>query len=115
MSPEIIASGGGIPGVPRISAAEAPEEFALVAPATGVVGTGGTSNSTSLPVTGVSGKIVIGSTVTGTGVPANTTIVAQLSGTTQGGAGTYKTSNPTTLAALVNLTFTPGPALAFFP
>ena len=95
-------------------AQDAPEEFALLPPVTGVVGTGGASG-TSLPVTGVSGKIQLGMTVTGTGIPAGTTILAQTAGTTPGGAGTYKTSQATTAAALAALTFTAGPALAFFP
>jgi len=99
--------------MPRVTVAE-PDPLALLPPATGVVGTGGASG-TSLPVTGVSGTIQIGMTVSGTGVPANTTIVAQIAGTTPGGAGTYRTSQATTAAALAALTFTAGPALSFFP
>jgi hypothetical protein len=87
---------------------------ALLPPATGVVGAGGASG-TSLPVTGVSGKIQMGMTVSGPGVPAGTTILAQTAGTTPGGAGTYRTSVATTSAALDALTFTAGPSLAFFP
>ena len=90
------------------------EPQALLPPVTAVVGVGGASG-TSLPVTGVSGKIQLGMTVTGTGIPAGTTIVAQTAGTTPGGAGTYKTSAATTAAAAASVTFTAGPSLAFFP
>lgn len=51
----------------------------------------GTQTGTSLVVTSVTGLISIGDTISGTGVTAGTTIVAQVSGTT-GGAGTYTTS-----------------------
>jgi len=93
---------------------ETVEPQALLPPVTAVVGVGGASG-TSLPVTGVSGKIQIGMTVTGTGIPANTTITAQTAGTTPGGAGTYRTSQATTAAAAAAVTFTAGPSLAFFP
>ena len=99
--------------VPR-EVVETPEPLALLPPVTGVVGTGGASG-TSLPVTGVAGKIQLGMTVTGTGIPAGTTILAQTAGTTIGGAGTYRTSQATTAAAAAALTFTAGPSLAFFP
>lgn len=55
----------------------------------------GTGSGTNLTTTSVSGIIKTGDTVTGTGVPAGTTIVSQTSGTT-GGAGVYVTSGATT-------------------
>jgi hypothetical protein len=55
-------------------------------------------SGTNLTTTAVTGLISIGDTVTGTGVPANTTILSQTSGTT-GGAGVYVTSNATTATA----------------
>lgn len=57
-----------------------------------------TGTGTSLAASAVTGLISIGDTVAGTGVPAGTTIVAQVSGTT-GGAGTYTTSQATTISA----------------
>lgn len=55
----------------------------------------GTGSGTNLTTSAVSGIILVGDTVTGTGVPAGTTIVSQTSGTT-GGAGVYVTSVATT-------------------
>ncbi|MBI5430578.1 MAG: putative Ig domain-containing protein [Nitrosomonadales bacterium] len=55
----------------------------------------GTGSGTTLTATGVLGYIYKGSSVTGTGVPANTTIVSQVSGTT-GSDGVYTTNNATT-------------------
>lgn len=62
----------------------------------------GTGSGVNLTATAVTGVIGIGDTITGTGVPANTTIASQSSGTT-GGAGVYVTNNATTSsgAALV--------------
>lgn len=57
----------------------------------------GTGSGTSLTTSAVTGVIGIGDIVAGTGVPANTTIVSQTSGT-PGGAGVYVTSNATTSA-----------------
>jgi hypothetical protein len=54
-----------------------------------------TGAGTNLTTSAVTGLISIGDTITGTGVPANTTIVSQTSGT-PGGAGVYVTSNATT-------------------
>jgi hypothetical protein len=71
----------------------------------------GTGTGTSLAVTAVTGVIVVGATVAGTGVPAGTTITSQVSGTT-GGAGTYDTSVATTAAAAA-LTFTPPATVTF--
>lgn len=55
----------------------------------------GTGSGTNLTTTSVTGVIKVGDTVTGTGVPAGTTIVSQASGTS-GGAGVYVTSAATT-------------------
>lgn len=55
----------------------------------------GTGSGTNLTTTSVTGVIKAGDTVTGTGVPAGTTIVSQSSGTA-GGAGVYVTSAATT-------------------
>jgi phage tail sheath gpL-like len=66
-------------------------------------GTGTSSASTNLTVSAATGTIGIGSTVGGVGVPANTKIVSQTSGT-PGGNGVYVTNNVTTLAG-VALTF----------
>jgi hypothetical protein len=63
-----------------------------------------TGTGTSLAVTAVTGLISIGDTISGTGVPAGTTILAQVSGTA-GGAGTYTTSVATTAAAAAVTSF----------
>lgn len=55
----------------------------------------GTGSGTNLTVTGVTGVIRAGNTISGTGVTAGTTIVSQTSGT-PGGAGVYVTSAATT-------------------
>jgi hypothetical protein len=57
-----------------------------------------TGSGTNLTTTAVTGVISIGDTISGTGVPAGTTIVSQTSGTT-GGAGVYVTSVATTASA----------------
>lgn len=69
--------------------------------------TGSSTGTTSLTLSAVTNTVMIGATVTGTGVPAGTTIVSQLSGTT-GGAGVYITSQPTTLSNMA-LTITHPP------
>jgi hypothetical protein len=51
-----------------------------------------------LVITAVTGLISIGDSLSGTGVPAGTSIVSQISGT-PGGAGVYSTNNPCTSAA----------------
>jgi hypothetical protein len=56
------------------------------------------SPSTHLVVTAVTGTILIGQTVIGTGIPSSTTIVSQASGTT-GGAGTYILSGANTASS----------------
>lgn len=76
------------------------------ATATGSIGSTftATGTGTSLVVTAVTGLISIGDTIAGTGVPAGTTILAQVSGTT-GGAGTYTTSVATTASAAIVTSF----------
>lgn len=76
------------------------------ATATGSIGATFTATATGnqLAVTAVTGLISIGDTLAGTGVPAGTTIIAQVSGTT-GGAGTYTTSVATTAAAATVTSF----------
>ena len=56
------------------------------------------SPTTQLVVTSVTGIISIGDTAVGTGIPASTTFVSQLSGST-GGAGTYIMSQATTASS----------------
>jgi hypothetical protein len=68
--------------------------------------TGTSTGTTALTLASVAGVVLIGSTVTGTGVPAGLTIVSQQSGTL-GGAGVYITSAVTTLTSIA-LTITPG-------
>jgi hypothetical protein len=58
----------------------------------------GTGSGTNLTVSAVTGKIEVGNTIAGTGVPAGTKIVSQTSGT-PGGAGVYVTSGATTSSA----------------
>lgn len=58
----------------------------------------GTGAGTNLTTTATTGLISIGDTVTGTGVPAGTTIVSQTSGTL-GGNGVYVTSQATTASS----------------
>lgn len=76
---------------------------ALIAAATGATGATFIGNtigpSTLVTVTNVVGSIGIGSIISGVGIPANTTIVSQTSGTI-GGAGTYIISNS---ASLINI------------
>lgn len=57
-----------------------------------------TGTGTSLAVTSITGYLSVGDTISGTGVPAGTTIVAQVSGTT-GSNGTYTTSTATTASS----------------
>ena len=75
----------------------------VVTPFAAPTGTGTSTGTTSLTMSAVTGTIPIGATMTGAGVPANTIIVSQTSGTT-GGNGVYVTNNATTLTA-VALTF----------
>jgi hypothetical protein len=75
--------------------------------------TGTSTGTTSLTLAGVTGAVLLGATITGTGVPASTTIVAQQSGTS-GGAGVYTTSQATTLTN-VALTIIPGSSVSSWP
>lgn len=74
--------------------------------ATGSIGATFTATGTvnSLAVTAVTGFLSIGDSISGAGVPANTSITGQVSGT-PGGAGTYTTNNPTTAAAATVTSF----------
>lgn len=65
----------------------------------GAAFTGNSTGTNVLTVSSITGVITPGQTLLGTGVPANTTITAQLTGPT-GGNGTYQTSNNTTLTAI---------------
>jgi hypothetical protein len=65
--------------------------------------------ATTLTVSSVAGTITIGATVSGAGIPAGTTIMAQQSGTT-GSNGVYTTSQPTT-ANGTTVAFTPPPSV----
>lgn len=55
----------------------------------------GSGSGTDLTASAVAGTIAVGDLVNGTGVPSNTTILSQTSGT-PGGAGVYVTSGATT-------------------
>jgi len=63
-----------------------------------------TGSGTDLTTSAVTGLISIGDEISGTGVPAGTTIVSQTSGTT-GGAGVYVTSVATTASAATVTSF----------
>ena len=63
-----------------------------------------TGTGTSLVVTSLTGYLSVGETISGTGVPAGTTITAQTVGTT-GAAGTYTTSIATTASAATVTSF----------
>jgi len=80
---------------PTPTPTDAPEVTPLAVTPTGT-GTGNSTGTTSLTMSAVTGTIPIGSTVTGAGVPANTIIISQTSGTT-GSNGVYVTNNATTL------------------
>jgi hypothetical protein len=79
--------------------------LAFTPPAAAVTTGIGTGTGTSLVLTAVTGSIAVGNFVSGAGVPANTVILNQQTGTA-GGNGTYTTSQPTT-AASAPLAFTP--------
>ena len=76
------------------------------ASATGSIGATftATGSGTNLTTSAVTGLISVGDTISGTGVPAGTTIVSQTSGT-PGGAGVYVTSVATTAAAATVTSF----------
>ena len=76
-------------------------------------GTGTSTGTTTLTMSGVTGTIQLGSAITGSGVPAGTTIVQQQSGPF-GGNGVYLTSAPTTLDA-ITLAFATSSTVPFFP
>jgi len=73
---------------------------------TGSIGSTFTATATgsSLAVTALTGFLAVGDTISGTGVPVGTTIIAQTAGTT-GAAGTYTTSVVTTAAAATVTSF----------
>lgn len=64
----------------------------------------GTASGDSLTLSSLTGFVSIGDTVSGTGVPAGTTITSQVSGTA-GLAGVYKTSVATTASAATITTY----------
>lgn len=76
------------------------------ASATGAIGATftATASGANLTTTSVTGLISIGDVISGTGVPAGTTILSQTSGTT-GGAGVYVTSVATTASAATVTSF----------
>lgn len=76
------------------------------ASATGSMGATFTASGsgTNLTVSAVTGVLTVGETLSGTGIPAGTTIVSQTSGTT-GGAGVYVTSQATTISAATGTSF----------
>lgn len=76
------------------------------ASATGAMGATFTASGsgTNLTVSAVTGVLTVGETLSGTGIPAGTTIVSQTSGTT-GGAGVYVTSQATTISAATGTSF----------
>jgi hypothetical protein len=77
--------------------------------------TGNSTGTTSLTISNVAGgSIYVGSVITGTGVPANTHIVSQTSGTT-GGNGVYVTNNATTLTNVALTVTTTFPAFSAPP
>lgn len=61
-------------------------------------------NPNQITISAVTGVLSVGDTITGVGIPANTEITAQISGTA-GAAGVYETSNQTTAAAATVTTF----------
>jgi hypothetical protein len=84
------------------------------APGTAATGTGTATGSNQLTVAApITGSIVAGAAIAGTGVPAATTILGQISGTA-GAAGVYLTSAALTIAG-VALTFTPPPPASTWP
>jgi len=61
-------------------------------------------NPNQIDITSVTGVLSVGDTITGTGIPDNTEITAQISGTA-GGAGRYEVSNQITASAATVTTF----------
>ena len=96
--PELVTTGHGVmpPAVPPSASAS-----------------GTSTGTTTLTLSGVMGIVQLGSTITGSCVPAGTTITQQQSGAF-GKDGVYLTSAATTLAD-ITLTFTVGPTVPIFP
>ena len=67
-------------------------------------GTAVVGESTQITLSGVTGLVSIGDTLSGTGITAGTTVVSQVSGTT-GGAGVYQLSTTNTAAAATITSF----------
>jgi hypothetical protein len=108
----IVSQSSGTPGSAGTYVISQPTAAAITsAPlsASGVV-IEGTGTGTSLNVTSVTGLLNTGDVLSGTGVPAGTAIINQVSGT-PGGVGVYTTSNSTTPS---NASLTAQPLLAPF-
>jgi hypothetical protein len=108
-----IAAGGGAGTYTTNQATTATAAPLAFTPQSAVATGTGTATGTSLAVSAVNGTIVAGAAISGSGVPAATTIVSQISGTA-GGAGSYTTSQATTAAA-APLAFTAPPASPSWP
>lgn len=86
-------------------------------PGTAATGSGTTTGaSTSVTIASAQGTIVVGATVTGTGIPTSpaTKVLGQISGTT-GSNGVYLLNNAVNLATATTLTFTPPPSPSTWP
>lgn len=99
------ADGGAYSSAPSGASGTA----SLGATATAAIGSTSTGtvvagNANQITLSTLTGLVSIGDTIAGTGVPANTVITAQISGTA-GVAGVYETSNQTTAAAATITTF----------
>lgn len=80
---------------------------------TAFAGTGSVNGTTTLTISAVtSGFLAAGDYVSGTDIPANTSILSQLTGT-PGGAGTYQMSNAATGSSSVTVTSTTGNLQSF--
>lgn len=87
------------------------------APGTPATGSGTTTgSSTSVTITAAQGTIVVGATVSGTGIPTVNPpkVLGQISGTT-GSNGVYLLSAAVNLATATTLTFTPPPSGSTWP
>lgn len=62
------------------------------------------TNPNQITISAVTGVLSVGDTITGVGIPANTAITAQISGTA-GAAGVYQVSNQITASAVTITTF----------
>ena len=87
-------------------------------PGTPASGTGTTAgSSTSLAINAVTGVIIVGSTVTSTGIvtiPTGTIVLGQISGS-PGGVGSYLLNNAVNIATAQALSFTPPPPATTWP